>query len=240
MLQKKLNHMSGLGCKICRDLMLDYVDGKLDRELMTEYRKHLSISQVCANEADRMSEFFKLALPRELPDTEIPDPGNFLIAINQGIERRNTRHVHFAGSFARPAIIIPVLSATILLIVCGILFIPFSGPTQTEDTMFSGLITESDLNGMTDFSTLTPLLNDILLSDLSTTSVIITEDIAALEDPATLDTSIDLSLLDDVTYSSVVSASLDYISPDDVLEQLPEREAAQLVNTLENQTIMLL
>lgn len=232
--------MSKLGCNVCLGLLPDYVDGKLDAEHSATMREHLSVSQPCANEAERLHELFTQALTRVLPDAGIPDPGSFLVGINAEIDRRRARLLPGGWKFPRPAIHIPVLSTAIVLIIFSLFYFPSVGPSNSADGMFSGLITESDVKGLPEIETLVPLLSEVLVSDLSTGNEMRASEIAAFDDQAALNTAIDGSLLDDVSFSSVVSASLEYISTEDVLDQLSEEDTDEIVTTLQNQSIMLL
>lgn len=232
--------MSKLECNVCRGLLPDYVDGKLDAEHSEAIRRHLAVSVNCTIEEQRLRALFTTVLTRDLPKNSIPDPGSFLVGINAEIDRRRNRQFPGVRSFTRPAILVPVLSAAVLLFIAGVFFYPFAGPSNSADIMFSGLINEADVSGLTQIETLTPLLNEVLLSELTNSGETGMSEIAGLEDQTVLNTEIDASLLDDISYSSVVSASLDYISPDDVLEQLPQSDADDIVTTLQHQSIMLL
>ncbi|MFZ1729247.1 MAG: zf-HC2 domain-containing protein [Bacteroidota bacterium] len=232
--------MSKLKCKDCRGLLPDYVDGKLDAEQSAALRKHLSVSATCASEEQHLRALFTGALTRDIPKSSILDPGSFLVGINAEIDRRRRGQFSSVRNFTRPAFLVPVLATAVLLLIASVFYFPFAGRSSSSEMMFSGLISEADVNGLAEIETLTPLLNDVLLSELQSSGEIGAYEINDLADATVLNTEIDETLLDDVSYSSVVSASLEYISPDDVLEQLSQSDADDIVTILQNQSIMLL
>ena len=176
---------------------------------------------------------FQQALRRE-SSAGIPDPGSFLVRINAGIDRSTGGFTAIRRRVLRPGVLAPVLSAAVILVIAGVFFFHPAADQGAGDSLFSGLINESDLTELTEISPSSAVLDDVTISDLSLDREYLAEDGPAMRDPASLSAEIDLTLLEDVPYSAVVSASLEYISPDDVLENLSDTEADRIVTTSYN------
>ncbi len=191
-------------------------------------------------ESDRLRVLFDQSLTRELDDAGIPDPGSFLVGINAGIDRRHATGLRALSNVLRPAVLIPVLTVSLFLVIAGMFYFSPDGQIQQPDSLFPGMITETDVEGLPDMETLTPMLNDVLLSDMNSSNDLVSEEIFDADNAVEFNTAIDASMLEDLTYSAVVSAGLDYFSTDEVLDYLTEVEANDIVTNLQNTSIMLL
>ncbi|MBE0645098.1 MAG: zf-HC2 domain-containing protein [Bacteroidetes bacterium] len=232
--------MSKRECKICDGRLPDYVDGKLDAEESRMMREHLSTSSSCAAEERELREFFSGILTRDIPGEGISDPGRFLVGVNAGIDRNARGYRPVLRHIGRPALFVPLFSTAVLLIIAAIVLFPSVETLDSQEALFSGLFNENDLLGIADLSPTTPMLDDIMIFEQSANRELISEEASSASDASSLNTAIDLTLLDDVPYSAVVSASLNYLSQEDVLEKLSDAEAESIVRELEQQKIRIL
>lgn len=228
--------MSGNNCNICRGALPDYVDGKLDESEARRLRAHLAASPVCAAEERRIRVLFSAALARPTGAERISDPGIFLSGINEGIDRRKTRH----SILTRPAHAIPALAAIILLFIAGVYFFDVTWTSGSGDTLFPGLLTAEDLRDIDGDVEIVPLLHEVTISDVIATEAEQLVAGAEAEDLPLLESEIALTLLDDIPYSSVVSESFDYVTPYDIVDGMDVAEFEDIVKTIENNRITLL
>ncbi len=231
--------MSSLECNICSGRLPDYVDGKLEENEFALMRDHLGRSEACAEEERRLRVLFSRILERTPAAESMPDAGSFLVGVNAGIDRASRGYRPLAKWTLRPSVLVPVLAAAMVIIVAGLFLFPTAERIDSGDTMFSGLIDEADLSNLSDISPSSSLFDEVMISDLSYNRDLL-YDVSSIDDETNLNSEIDLTLLDDVSYSAVVSASLEYISTDEVLENLSDTEAERIVTALEQQPIRLL
>ena len=218
-------------CNICNGRLPDYVEGKLDVQQARTLRAHLAASPECAGEEARLRALFETILSRNDDDVSLPDPGAFLAEVNAGIDRR--RQASHLPWLPRPALAIPALAA-MLLVVSGILYFGTPQGSADGDPLFPDLLAGADVGSIDPGTDLTPLLRDVTVAELETEAETgISEEVPEETYPE-LGTQIDLTLLEDVPYSSVVDASLDYITPYDAVETLDASAFDDIVTTLEN------
>ncbi len=227
-------------CKICTGYLPDYVDGKLDAEMQRRMREHLDSSPECAAAARQLQELFSRILTRDDPIPDMPDPASFLVAVNAGIDTRAGRHSSFQFDIRRPAFLLPAIASVVLLIIVGLSIMPVSGPTNPESVLFPGLLTQADVDRIDESGTLTPLTIDLMLSDIAIGGEPAFEYLPSVSGTDLIDEAVDSSLLESIPYSAVISAGLDYLSADEVLENLSEGQYREIAADLEKQPFTLL
>lgn len=232
--------MSKRKCDICDGHLPDYADGKLDEETRERMREHLASSPACACSARELQELFSQVLSRDDAIPSLADPGAFLAEVNTGIDRRAARRLSTRFEFRRPAVYLPALTAAVLLIIAGLYLFPGSDQRTAQTGLFPGLLTQAEVLHLNEDGSLTPLTIDLLLPDLSIGVATAVAYQPSVEDAAILEDAIDATLLARIPYSAVISAGLDYLSPDEVFETLSADYSHEIVTDLEKQPFTLL
>ena len=234
--------MSRHNCNICNERLLDSINGQLDDGESLLFQRHLDESPSCAREAARLRAFVQSALPRDGASVGLPDPGAFLAGVNAGIDRKygstKTQHPFFSVRW-RPAFAIPLLAA-MLLVAAGVVWLNRAGDDSRGNDPFHDLLTAEDIRGLENSEDVTSLLERITIGDLSSATDTRIEDILPAEDLPGLAEEIDITLFEDVAYSDVVSASLEYLSPLEAAETLAPSEIDAIVASLEHNRFTLL
>jgi anti-sigma factor RsiW len=232
--------MSKRKCDICDGYLPDYADGKLDEDTRERMREHLASSPACAHSARELQALFSRVLSRDEAMPPLPDRGAFLAAVNTGIDRRAARRLSTRFEFHRPAVYLPALTAAVFLIIAGLYLFTGSDQRTAETDLFPGLPTQAEVLRMNEDGSLTPLSIDLLLPDLSIGGATAVAYQSSVDDAAVLEDAIDATLLARIPYAAVISASLDYLSPDEVLETLSADLSHEIVTDLEKQPFTLL
>jgi hypothetical protein len=229
--------MSKPTCNICHAALPDYVDGKLEREEMLSMRAHLASSPECAENERKLRALFTGPLARPSVSEQLPRAGIFLSGVNQRIDRKSRQH---SIAPARPSIVIPALVAVLLLAIAGVYFLASPDIRPDGDTFFSGLLTAEDLDGLGSDEAIDVLLREVAVMDLVASDGLPLDAVSDEADHDRLETQIDLTILGDIPYSSVVTSSLEYLSPYDIVDGIDTQDFEDIVNTLENSRFTLL
>ncbi|MBR9975336.1 MAG: zf-HC2 domain-containing protein [Bacteroidetes bacterium] len=223
-------------CRICDDRLADYVNGKLDNEEVRTLRVHLEGSPPCAERERVLRMLFAETLPRSPFPERLPDAGSFLAGVNAGIDRKLGARAWWVPASLRPfrPALAASLIATLMIVAAGVAYLSLSGRETTRGDLFSGLLTAEDVSGLERGVDVAPLLGEITVSGLDPVVDTRFDDLTVNGGLAGLSDEMNLTLLEDVPYSAVVSASLEYISPLDAAEALDEDELEQMIGTLKN------
>ncbi|MDX9757995.1 MAG: hypothetical protein RBU27_02445 [Bacteroidota bacterium] len=193
-------------------------------------------------EAERLRTLFRQFPPRQDATPRVPDPARFVSGVNERIDSRRARDgrgilAAFGDRDAwqlivqRPAVLLSGLTAVIVLALAGgfILNMLESAPASDARTILAA----DDLLGLE-----VDMPDADYLGELSITRPSVLDPLPGLDDaaPATLtllEEEIDADLLEYLTASGMLSAGFDYVSPYDLVDDIPANEFEPILASLE-------
>ncbi|MBR9976942.1 MAG: zf-HC2 domain-containing protein [Bacteroidetes bacterium] len=233
--------MSKLICDICRGVLPDYVDGKLDETASHRLRQHLASSPSCAEEERRLRTLFAQLPARSTIPTPMPDPAGLRAAINERLDNRTGDTTGPRSVLLRPSVAIPVF-ATVLLFIVGISLIFFPHGNDESGNEYASLSEMDVYSPSENVLIVAEQFEDSFISSPSSTHLQpeVLNDIFRFGDTEALEAAIDRSLLEEIPYEAIIAVGFDYLPSDEMPGLISNVETDYLVQSLEQQSITLL
>jgi len=230
--------MSKHTCESIRVLIPDYLDGKLVASDEERVRQHVTSCPACADEVEQLRPLMQNMLPTARDEKANVDWTGFSVALHEKIDRRHRQSRFFSG---RSAVLIPVAAAVLVAIALWFFLRADDQMTETVPA-YAVRIAQEDVGDIAPEEFAGISLEDITISGIADEDALFmtrpTESSIILEDSIAT-TELRDALVDDLGFETLVAATLEYFSTDDVIDAISDDDAALLASALEIQDISL-